>query len=222
MKTRLLALGSVPVACAPAGAAAQSIIPSLIGQTIASSAGRGSGGPSESCLALQTPEKPEAVARFGAEAEPALRAYLALAAAGDDPSPAYKGDLKRRWKLDRRVTRELPDVRDPWAARVDRLEPVGVLLGRNPKFGHGIWRAYAADGTWLGTYQAELVRKTRGYAIRRLNLWSPGMEDKGQPLQPFCETPGDHEWYLETKGHAEALEATPKVQAEAPEPDEKE
>lgn len=208
------ALSAALLLGAPTGAAAQSsMMPDLIGQTIASSMNRNMNKrPSESCLALQIPEEPKAVARFEAEAEPALRAYLARAAIGADPSRAYKGDWKRRWRLDRKVTRNLADVRDPWAARVDRLEQVGLILGRNQSSGHGIWRAFAADGTWLGTYQAEMVRKGKGYAISRLALWSPGMEDKGEALGPFCEIPGDHERYLQAKIDAEALHATASVQ----------
>jgi len=212
MKSAAWVLSAALLLAAPTGAAAQSsMIADVIGQTIA---GMNSGWP-ESCLSLKDAEKPKAVARFDAEAEPALRAYLALAAAGTDPTPAYKRTWPERWTLDGAETRELAAVRDPWAARVDRLEPVGVILGRGEVFGHAVWRAFAADGSLLGTYQAEMIRKTKGYAIGRLALWSPGAEGRGKPLTPYCAMPGDHEEYLAAKAEAEAKKAARQAEKDA-------
>lgn len=195
----------------PVIVSAQGALTDTLGQI----AGSANSGWPESCLSLKDPEKPKSVARFDADAEPALRAYLALAATGADPTPAYKRTWSDRWTLDGVVTDKLPNVRDPWAARVDRLEPIGIILGRGEVFGHGVWRAYAADGTWLGTYQAEMIRKTKGYAIGRIALWSPGQEGKGKPLTPYCAMPGDTEDYLKAKAEADAKKSARQAEKEA-------
>lgn len=185
----------------PSGAQAQSsILPDVIGATI----GNMSAGWPEKCLSLKQKEKPKAVARFSAEAEPALRVYLAAAGSGADLSPTYKRTWSNRWALDGVVTQDLRAVRDPWASRVERLEAVGLVLGRSEIFGHGIWRAFGADGALLGTYEAEMIRKTKGYAVGRLKLWSPGQEGQARPLTAYCVEPGDHERWAQAKKDAEA------------------
>jgi hypothetical protein len=90
-----------------------------------------------------------------------------------------------------------------------------VTLGRAKVFGHGVWRAFDADGHLLGTYDAELIRKTKGYAGMRLRLWSPGQEAKIWSLTPYCGEPGDHEAWLEAKAAAEAKKAQRRAEAAA-------
>lgn len=199
------------LAGAGGGAQAQGVMADVIGATVAN---MNSGWP-EACLSLERPEKPKSVARFAAEAEPALRTYLERASARADIASAYKRSRPDRWSIDRVVTTDFAQVRDPWAGRVQRLEPVAVLLGRSEIFGYGVWRAYGADNALLGTYEAETVRKTKGYALSRLKLWSPGQEGNVRPLTPFCAEPGDHETYAKAKAAAEAKKAKRRAEKEA-------
>ena len=206
------AFAAALLAFTSSGAAAQSsMMADVIGQTVA---GMNSGW-TEDCMSLEKAEKPKSVERFKSEAEPGLRAYLALASTGANPAAVYKRNLSDRWAVDGVPVRDLAAVRDPWAKRVSRLEPVGILLGRSEIVGHGIWRAYAADDRLLGTYEAEMIRKTKGYAIGRLNLWSPGQEARAKPLTPFCGTPGDHQQWAEAKAAAEARKAQRRAEKAA-------
>ncbi len=205
-----VAAGTVMLS-APSAQAQSSMMADIIGQTIAS---MNSGWPS-GCVSLEWKEDATAAARFDGEAEPALKTYLALAAVKADPTPAYKTRLPGPWELDGVPTHELRAIADPWAGRVARLERVGVTLGRAKVFGHGVWRAFDADGHLLGTYDAELIRKSRGYAVMRLRLWSPGQEGKVRSLVPYCGEPGDHEAWLEAKAAAEAKKAQRRAEAAA-------
>ena len=177
-----------------------SIMPSVIGNTVASL----SNGSPKACLALEWKAKPEAVARFAAEADPAMNAYLALAAKGLDPTPAYKRRFPGPWQLDGDIPPDLHLIKDPWAPRIARLERTGMVLGLGEVFGHAVWRAYDADGNLLGTYDTDLIRKTKGYAVSRLELWSPGHEAQVRPVLPFCDQVGDHEeWLADRKAAAD-------------------
>lgn len=186
----------------------QAALPDVIGQTVA---GAMSGAPA-GCLALEWKEKATAVARFAREAEPGLQAYLALATTGTDLGPVYKRKFTDPWSIDGAATQNLLEIRDPWAAKVARLETVGLMLGRSQVYGRGIWRAYDGDGALLGTYDVEMVRKTKGYAIGRLKLWSPGREDQIAPLTPYCDTPGDHEAYVSAVAEIKAEKAARKAE----------
>lgn len=196
---------------APSAQGQSSFMADVIGNTIANMS---SGWPKD-CLALEWKEDAAAVARFDREAEPALQAYLALAAARADVTPAYKTRLPGPWALDGVPNNKIGTISDPWAGKVARLEKVGVTLGRGKVFGHGVWRAFDADGHLLGTYDAELIRKTKGYAVMRLRLWSPGQEDKIRSLTPYCGEPGDHEAWLEARAAAEAKKAQRRAEAAA-------
>lgn len=167
------------------------------------------------CLALEWPEKPKSVARFDAESTPGFQAYLDLASKGLNPAPVYKRVFHDRWQLDGVTTPELANVRDPWASRIAKVERVGFVLGRGEVRGYAIWRTYAADGSLLGTYDADMVRKTKGYAIGAIHLWSPGKESMARPLNPFCIEPGDHEQYTAAKAAQEAEKARKKAEKEA-------
>lgn len=216
MSPRILAVALLAgAALLPARAQAQSAIQAAIPDTIAFMMGQmGSGWP-EPCLALKWQEKPKSAARFAADAEPGLRDYLALAARGQDLTPVYKREFPDRWQLDGATTQDLLAVRDPWAAKVSRLEPVGIMLGRGEVNGHGVWRAYDGEGALLGTYDALMIRKAKGYAIGWVRLWSPGQEAKIASLTPFCGDPGDHEAYVEAKAKAEAEKAKRKAERAA-------
>jgi hypothetical protein len=184
-------------------AAAQGIIPSVIGATIANM----NQGTPERCLDGFWEPTPRQAARFTAEAEPALRRYLDLAAAGADLSPSFTDRrADRRWAIDGE-TRDLAAVRDPWAARIARLELVGLRLGGMKVRGRGLWRAFAADGTELGVYDGLFRRKSRGFEVSSLDLFSPGGAKQPPALTGFCYAPGDTEQFREARAEREAERA---------------
>lgn len=180
-------------AAAPQTASAQGMIPDIIGQVVASSMNRTA---QPECLTLETENKPRHIERFDEGAEIGMANYLALAAQAADLGPAYRRNWDEPWSLDGDVVEDRDDIRDPWAARVDRLEPVGKELGRFLVHGRAIWQAYDADGVLLGTYDAEMVRRSGDYAIGRLKLYSPGKLSEAEPLTPYCANPGDHRDYV--------------------------
>lgn len=204
MKYGLIIAAGV-AALLPAGAAAQynaSFMADVIGQAVANSMNAGI---PENCLKLEWEPTAEQAARFTAEAEPALRAYLAIAAKDGDLTPAYTNRKRDRlWAIDGTRTEDFAAIRDPWAARVDRIELVGLRLGGMKVRGRGQWRAYAADGRLIGTYDGLFRRKTKGFEVSSLDLWSPGKEGDAKPLAGFCYTPGDHEEWAEAKAKADA------------------
>lgn len=207
---RIASALALAAACA-APAAAQGVIPDVIASTIANM----NQGIPERCLDGFWEPTPEQAARFTAEAEPSLRAYLALATAGADLSPAFTNRrFDRHWTIDG----EEPDfaaVRDPWAARIGRLELVGLRLGGMKVRGRGIWRAFAADGTALGVYDALFRRRTHGFEVSSLALVSPGSAKPPPPLTGFCYTPGDTEGFREARATRERERAERRAAREA-------
>jgi len=208
VKYGLMMAATVAALLAPGTAAAQYnpvFMADVIGQAVANS--MNSGIP-EKCLKLDWEPTAEQAKRFTAEAEPALRAYLALAAKDADLTPAYTNrKFDRMWAIDGTATKEFAAIRDPWAARVDRIELVGLRLGGMKVRGRGQWRAFAADGSLIGTYDGLFRRKTKGFEVSSLDLWSPGKEGDAKPLSGFCYTPGDHEQWVEDVAKAEAERA---------------
>jgi hypothetical protein len=207
----MIAAWLVMIAAFGGPAVAQGIIPDVIGATIANM----NQGIPERCLDGFWEPTPEQAARFTAEAEPALRAYLALAAAGADLSPAFTDRrYDRRWTLDGAAP-DFAAVRDPWAARVARLELVGLRLGGMKVRGRGLWRAFAADGTALGVYDALFRRKTHGFEVSSLDLFSPGAAKPPLALTGFCYTPGDTEGFREARAQREAERAARRAAGDA-------
>ena len=212
MNKAIISAPALALAAVWAGpAAAQGIMPDVIASTIANM----NQGIPERCLdGFWEPTATQA-ARFTAEAEPALRAYLALAAADADLSPAFTNRrFDRRWTIDG----ETPDfaaVRDPWAARVARLELVGLRLGGMKVRGRGLWRAFAADGAELGLYDGLFRRKTRGFEVSALDLYSPGAAKRPAPITGFCYTPGDTEEFRTARAEREAERAARRAAREA-------
>src|SRR3954468_19368983 len=139
MQTRnLLAALAVAASAFASSAHAQGIIPDVIASTIANM----NQGLPEHCLDGSWEPTPEQAARFTREAEPALRAYLALAAIGADLRPAYDGDRHHLHCAIDGQESGLASVRDPWAAHIPRLDLIGLRLGGMKVRGRGLWRAY--------------------------------------------------------------------------------
>lgn len=205
------ALALAAALAAPA-VAQSSFMADVIAQTVANSMNQGM---PEPCLDGRWEPTPEQAARFTAEAEPALRAYLELAATGADLSPAFTNRRSdRSWALDGEE-QEFAAVRDPWAARVARLELVGLRLGGMKVRGRGLWRAFAADGTELGIYDGLFRRRTRGFEVSSLDLYSTGAAKQPPALIGFCYTPGDTEEFLEMRAEREAERAARRAAREA-------
>lgn len=168
-------------------------LPDVLGQTI----GRAGSGWPAWCLALEQQPNENDITRFAAGADIGIQRYLAIAATGVDPSPAYKRNWSKPWQLDGAIVENRALIADPWAARVTRLEPVAIELGSSKVFGRGVWRAFEEDGNLLGYYDAEMIRQSKDYAIGRLELWSPDRSGEARTVTPFCAEPGDHRQYLE-------------------------
>lgn len=196
---------------APAPAQAQGVIPDVISSTVANM----NRGLPERCLdGRMEPDAAES-ARFTAEAEPALRAYLALAAAGSDPTPAFTSRRNERsWALDAEPL-DLATGRDPWAARIARLELVGLRLGGWKVHGRGLWRAFAADGTELGLYDGYFRAHREGFRVSALDLFSPGGDKQPTPIAGFCDVPGDTEQFREARAAREEHRAARRAEREA-------
>jgi hypothetical protein len=205
----------VPLAAAgmSAPAAAQyPMINDVIAQTIS---GMNQGTP-ERCLDGHWEPTEQQAARFTAEAEPALRTYLQLAASGGDLSPAFTNRrFDRKWSLDGQAATDFATVRDPWASRIARIELVGLRLGGMKVRGRGIWKAYGADGAELGTYDGLFRRKTKGFEVSSLDLYTPGTAKQPPALTGFCYTPGDTEEYFAAKAEREARKAAKRAAREA-------
>ena len=210
-KRNLLAALAVSALASASPVHAQGIIPDVIASTIANM----NRGVPEHCLDGSWEPTPEQAARFTAQAEPALRAYLALAATGTDLRPAYDGDRHDlRWAIDGQES-GLAVARDPWAAHIARLELIGLRLGGMKVRGRGLWRAYAADGTALGIYDGLFRRKSRGFGITRLDLFSADGGKQPAALTGFCYTPGDTEAFREARARREADRAARRAARDA-------
>jgi hypothetical protein len=98
--TCITAALALALAASAPSASAQGIIPAVIGQTIANM----SAGMPEDCLDGSKEPTVEQAARFSREAEPAMRAYRALAAAGSDVAPSFVGRSEQHWTLDGNVS----------------------------------------------------------------------------------------------------------------------
>jgi hypothetical protein len=211
MKKAIMIAPALLVALAFAGSAsAQGVVAAAIGQAI----GNMSAGMPEHCLDGTDEPTVREAARFTAEAEPAMRAYLALAAAGGDVAPSFVGRSERHWAIDGTVV-DVPAVRDPWASRVVRIELVGLRLGALKVRGRGQWRAFAADGTLLGTYDGLFRRRTHGFRASSLDLYSAGAATQAPTLAAFCYTPGDAEAFREDRARHEEERAARRAAREA-------
>lgn len=211
MKRLMFCLLLAAASLSTPAAAQYPMINDVIAQTIS---GMNQGMP-ERCLDGHWDPTPEQAARFTAEAEPALRTYLQLAASDGDLAPAFTNrKYDRRWSLDGEVAKDFASVRDPWAARVSRVELVGLRLGGAKVRGRAIWKVYAADGVVIGTYDGLFRRKTKGFEVSSLDLFSAGGAKQPPAVTGFCYTPGDTEEYFAAKAERAAKKAAKKAAKE--------
>src|SRR3954453_23798903 len=87
-------------------------------------------------------------------AEQAINKYLGLARSSSNLDKMFTGTREHRLMMIDGAQVDPRSARDPWAARVARLEPVGYVQSNEDFNMHAQWRAVAADGTLLGTYDA--------------------------------------------------------------------
>ena len=153
---------------------------------------------------------PDAVSMGPQRVEAAMHDYLTLAATGADLLPMFT-DKFRVLTVDGKDF-NFPDAKDPWAARVARLERTGFQVG-NHKQGmyRALWRAVASDGTVLGIYDAALTQMPKGTKLMKLALYSAGSTKKPEPLGPFCVTQGDIEKWRAAQAKRKADEAAARA-----------
>ena len=148
----------------------------------------------DACFDGRWSPKPKDIERAQARSEQAINRYLRLASSGSDVSGAFMGAIagkkQRHWYLDG-VEVDTKIAKDPWAARVVRVEPIGMVVGNWPIKYRAQWRALAADGSTLGIYDGFMQTTIRGAQIYDLKLYSPGSTARPEPMTPFCNVPGD-------------------------------
>jgi hypothetical protein len=188
--------------------AQSSFMADVIGQAVANSMNQGI---PAGCLDGSWTASDKQSARFDERRDAAIQAYLDLAKSGASVLPAFTNrKFDQKWTLDG-VDAPLAAVRDPWAARVARLEPAGHKLGNMAVRGRALYTARAADGSALGTYDVLFRRTTKGYEVSSLQLFSPAAAARPIPLTRFCYTPGDSEIFAEATAKAEAEKTARKA-----------
>ena len=210
-KTALIGAAAAALLWAAPAAAQYAAINDVIAQTIMSM----NQGYPDTCYTEKWAPKPNEIADGSERSEKGMADYLKFAAAGTDLSEAYAGRLENRhWKLDG-IEQDTRASRDPWVARIARIERVDLRVGNAGVTYRGLWRAYAADGTPLGTYEALLLRKRGGSRLNELALHSPGGADQPAAATPFCVAPGDIEKWQEAKAKRAAEKAARRAAKEA-------
>lgn len=156
------------------------------------------GDPLKSCLTQGWVPRPNDIEASSWRSEKGIAAYLKLASAGADVSKWFVGSKKiQHWALDG-VPVATRVARDPWAARISRLERTAIITGGNRSQYRAIWKAFDSDGVELGTYDAWLQTGDGGARLLGLDLYSPNSVATPKPLTPFCIKPGDiEEWKVE-------------------------
>lgn len=149
--------------------------------------------------------KPKNLEKGITRAEALIQRYKQQFASGPDLKKLFINS-KARWQYDGQ-RQNVRNLHDPWAARTARLERIALTVGNYGIFYHVQWRAFAADGSFLGIYDALL--NSNGTQFTWLDLYSPGASGKPTSNTPFCNEPGDVEaWQAaKQKRAAEKLEA---------------
>lgn len=213
--TKLFLLTSI-LAAATTAATAQSISDNIVAQLIIDGQYPQ---PPAACYNGEWTPKPSDVTHHKAAADPALKAYLTIAAGGGDISPAFvKRRIWRDWRLDGipgASRLNLTRIRDPWASKVARLHQTSFTVGNSGALARSVWNAYAADGTLLGTYDALLRRSRNGAQLQWLYLYSPAATAKPNPVVAFCLEPGDVERWHAVKARLAAEKAAKQAAKEA-------
>jgi hypothetical protein len=142
----------------------------------------------------------------------AMEKYLGVARGSGKLDKVFTGTREHRLMLIDGVQVDPRNARDPWTSRVARLEPAGSIQSNDDFNAHGKWRALAADGSLVGTYDAYLRAGVGGFHIRQLKLVSAGSTIPPDELKPFCIDPGDIEKWQEKKAQREAEKAAKRAE----------
>ena len=211
MKRQLL-LASLIAAGFSMPVAAQS---SMANDVIAGMLSQGSG-QNQACYDGHWDSTPAQTEKARPGAEPAMRLYLqyAVAPAGDVSGAFFHAWDMIHWSLDG-VKTPVPSARDPWAARIARIEPVGFALGNWKRRYRAQWRAIGTDGAVLGLYDAYMRKKGNGQQLLRLDLYSPTATVQPKPMGKFCEFPGDTDSWDATKAEKAAKKAAKEAERAA-------
>jgi hypothetical protein len=200
------------LAGAPA-VAQSSFMADVIGQAVA---GYGNGGTPDKCYDGRWQPKPKDLAEGPQRVEAAMRAYRQLAANSTDLKPVFTGGKHVwLWRIDG-AEQDVRAMRDPWAARVARVEPIAFAASNQGGQYRALWKALAADGTVLGIYDGWLTRWDGNTArFMHLDLYSPGAAKQPDPVIPFCFAPGDVAKWQEARARREAEKAAKRAAKEA-------
>lgn len=192
-------------------AAAQSVfmqaLPDVLGQVAA-----GYGGRPSSCYNGRWTPSAESIAKGPARAEAAMANYRQVASTGTDLRKVIGSEGVRRWKLDGKV-QDVRSVNDPFLPRAARLELLFARPGNEGAYYRAQWRAYAADGSEIGIYDALMFWRSDHFMS--LDLYTPQAADRPIADTPFCETPGDVEAWQKDKAEREAKKAAKRAAREA-------
>jgi len=169
----------------------------------------------DSCFDGRHPPKQSEIANGRARAEEAFNHYLSLAKSGESLVSSFiKEKHVRTWRHDG-IAQTVDIARDPLAARIARTELSDLHMGNGKTSYRGVWRAYAADGTYVGSYEAFLYRTRNSARIIRLDVYSASAAIQPGPSAPFCSEPGDIEKWREAKTAREAEEAARRTANQA-------
>jgi hypothetical protein len=124
-------------------------------------------------------------------ADQAMDKYLGLAKTTSSLDKMFTGTRDHRVLFIDGTQADTRTARDPWAARIAKLDRVDLVQSNDTQNIHGQWRAITSNGTTLGTYDVLLRAGVGGYHIRQMSLISTGSTTRPSELTPFCNEPGD-------------------------------
>lgn len=200
MKRLLFCLPLVAAGLSTSASAQYPIVNDVIAQMLMS----GGGGRPDKCYDGSWTPSAESIAKGPARVEAAMANYRQVASTGTDLRKVIGSEGVRRWQLDGQV-QDVRAVRDPFLPRAARLELLFVTSGNESAYYRAQWRAIAADGTEIGTYDALMFWRSKKFMS--LDLYTPSATDRPLSERPFCQTPGDVELWKEAKAKHEAEKA---------------
>jgi hypothetical protein len=181
----------------------------MIGQAVA---GYGGGARPDGCYNGRWTPSAESIAKGPARVEAVMANYRQIASTGTDLRRAIGAEGVRRWQLDGQV-QDVRAVSDPFLPKVARLERLFITSGNESAYYRIQWRAYAADGSEIGIYDALMF--WNGKKFMSLDLYTAQATVRPVANTPFCETPGDVELWREAKAKREAEKAAKRAAKEA-------
>lgn len=173
----------------------------VVGQAVADSTRRG--GVSERCLRGETRVSERRLEGIRGGVQAAMAAYLGLAGAGSDVSPAFIGSGgKMHWNG---ALVEMTAVDDSLARSFvsDQASsgPDAVFEAGNRQSAAAQWIVRDEVGALVGSYLGVFRRERRVWRLVTLEVTEAS--HAVEPLQPYCAVPGDVELYSEDQARLE-------------------